>query len=413
MKAEIITIGTEILIGQIVDTNSAWMGEELNAIGVEVWKITTIKDDAEEIKSTLKRALNEVDIVLFTGGLGPTNDDITKVTLAKYFDSQLIQNKECLDNVYDIFNRFNRPVSQVNIDQALVPDKCVPIVNKAGTAPGMWFDHEGKVIVSMPGVPFEMKWLMRNEILPRLEKKFRLPVIKHKTILTSGEGESAIAERLQDFELSLPNGVSLAYLPSPGRVRLRMTVVAENDEKAVSLLDEYSGKLNSFVKDLKYGEDQDSLESVVLDVLRGKELTLSCAESCTGGSIASSLVSIAGSSDVFKGSVVSYWEEVKQGVIAVDEELIKEHGVVSEEVAVAMAEGVKKLIKSDCSISTTGVAGPDGGTEENPVGKVCIACCFNDQTIVNTYFFAGSRNKIIERARMTALNQLRKLVLES
>lgn len=412
MKAEIITIGTEILIGQIVDTNSAWIGERLNEIGVEVHRITSISDDKEVIISTIDQALKDVDVVLITGGLGPTNDDITKKTLAEYFDCELVENKDCLRNVEEIFQRFNRPVTQVNREQALVPSCCFPIVNKAGTAPCMWFDHENKVVISMPGVPFEMKWLMNNDLLSRLKMKFKLPIIKHRTILTSGEGESSIAERLKDFESQLPENVSLAYLPSPGRVRLRLSVKEKDQELAIEAIKKFGDRLSELVSDLKYGEDLDKLESVVGELLRERGLTISTAESCTGGSIASKLVSISGSSDYFKGSVVSYWEEVKSSQLNVSPQLISDKGIVSEEVAVEMARGVKLMMGTDCAISTTGVAGPDGGTEENPVGKVCIATSFNGRMVVNTYYFAGSRTKIIERAAIAGLNQIRKMLIE-
>lgn len=411
MNAEIITIGTEILIGQIVDTNSAWIGEKLNEIGVDIQRITSIKDVKSEIEDSVSKALVNNDIVLVTGGLGPTNDDITKKTLAELFEGTLIQNEECLQNVKDIFTRFKRPVQQVNIDQALVPDNCTAIVNKAGTAPCMWFNRDGKIVVSMPGVPFEMKWLMNNEILPRLKNQFYLPVIEHRTVLTSGEGESMIAERLEQFESSLPAHISLAYLPSAARVRLRLTVKGDNKEKVVQEIENKKLELEVLVADLKYGEERMTMAEALAKELLAKQMFVAVAESCTGGNIASRIVATPGSSNYFKGSMVTYWEEIKSQLLSVSPETIEAYSVVSEEVAAEMVDGVKNALGVDCAISTTGVAGPDGGTEENPVGKVCVGTIVGDEVKTETYFFAGNREKIIERACIYAMNQLRKQLL--
>mgnify|MGYP000548391294 CR=1 FL=1 len=411
MNAEIITIGTEILIGQIIDTNSAWIGEKLNEIGVDVQQITSIKDVKSEIEETVSNALIKNDIVLVTGGLGPTNDDITKKTLAELFGGNLIQNDDCLDNVKESFKRFDRPLQQVNIDQALVPDNCTAIVNKAGTAPCMWFNRDGKIVVSMPGVPFEMKWLMNNEILPRLKEEFHLPVIEHRTILTSGEGESMIAERLVDFEASLPSNMSLAYLPSAARVRLRITVKGQDKAEVIEQIEAKKQELSNLVSDVQYGEERMTMAESLAKELIEREMFVAVAESCTGGNMAAKIVSTPGSSNYFKGSMVTYWEEIKSQLINVSPETIEKHTVVSEEVASEMAIGVKNALGVDCAISTTGVAGPDGGTEENPVGKVCIGTVVKDQVKTQTYYFAGTRDKIIERACITGLNQLRKQLI--
>lgn len=411
MTAEIITIGTEILIGQIVDTNSAWIGEKLNDIGVEIKQITSIKDVKSEIELAVSNALSKNDVILVTGGLGPTNDDITKTTLAELFGGKLVLNEECLANVKEIFKRFDRPLQQVNIDQALVPDNATAIINKAGTAPCMWFNRDGKIVVSMPGVPFEMKWLMNNEILPRLKDEFHMPIIEHRTVLTSGEGESMIAERLVDFEASLPNHMSLAYLPSAARVRLRISAKGSDKDTVVREIEGKVAELSGLVADVKYGEERATMAEALSKELLSRDYSVAVAESCTGGNVAAKIVSTPGSSSYFKGSMVAYWEEIKSKLINVSPETINEYTVVSEEVAKEMVIGVQEVLGVECAISTTGVAGPDGGTEVNPVGKVCIGTVVLKDVKTKTYYFAGNRDKIIERACITALNQLRKHLL--
>jgi nicotinamide-nucleotide amidase len=407
MNAEIITIGTEILIGQIIDTNSAWIGEQLNSIGIQVNRITSISDKKDHIISSLDKAFQDNDIIIMTGGLGPTNDDITKKVLTEYFNTELVLNEECLTNVKEIFQRFNREVSEVNLLQSHVPKACIPIINKAGTAPGMWFEKEGKILVSTAGVPFEMKWLMTNEILPRLKEKFELPHILHHTTLTTGEGESTIAERLIDFEVNLPMHFDIAYLPSPGRVRIRLSGQSTSFKQLELEMSELISSLELLLEDLIYGYGKEDLSEVIGGLLMSNNQTVSVAESCTGGAISISFVANSGSSDYYKGGVVSYWEEVKSNVLNVSPDIIKQFGVVSEEVAIAMAKGVKSTLNSSCSISTTGIAGPDGGTLDNPVGKVCVATVVGKETVSNTYYFGGSRSKVIERAKYAALNQLR------
>lgn len=411
MTAEIITIGTEILIGQIVDTNSAWIGAKLNEIGVEVQQITSIKDVKSEIELTVSNALLKNEVVLVTGGLGPTNDDITKKTLTELFGGSLVLNKDCLANVKEIFKRFDRPLQQVNMDQALVPDNATAIINKAGTAPCMWFNRDGRIVVSMPGVPFEMKWLMNNEILPRLKEEFHMPIIEHRTVLTSGEGESIIAERLVDFEASLPDHMSLAYLPSAARVRLRITAKGRDKSTVVKEIDEKGDELSALVADVKYGEGRTTMAEALSKELISRKYFVAVAESCTGGNVAAKIVSTPGSSSYFKGSMVTYWEEIKSKMLHVSPQTIEQHTVVSEEVASEMVVGVQEALGVECAISTTGVAGPDGGTEENPVGKVCIGTVVIKDVKTQTYYFAGNREKIIERACITALNQLRKHLL--
>jgi len=347
MKAAIITIGDEILIGQIVDTNSQWIAKELNKIGVSIYQITSIQDDEQSILKTLQEAEKSVDIVIITGGLGPTKDDITKKTLAKYFnDNKLITYPEVITHIKALFQKINHPYNKVQRYQAQLPSKATLLKNKYGTAPGMWFYENNTVFISLPGVPYEMKGLMQNEVLPRIQQQFQLPFIIHKTIITYGAGESVIAERIADFENELPSNIKLAYLPSFGKVRLRLSAKGENKEELITLVNQKVKELSKLIPEFITGFDEEgTIEKRVGELLKQQNKTLSTAESLTGGKIAASLVSVAGSSAYFKGSIVSYSSEVKKNILGVSAKTIKNHTVVSKEVAEEMVLGVKLMRK--------------------------------------------------------------------
>jgi nicotinamide-nucleotide amidase len=410
MLAEIITIGDEILIGQIVDTNSAWMATELNKIGVRVKQISSVSDDKEHILKALAEAAGRASIVFITGGLGPTKDDITKKTLAEYFGVGLVENKEALDNVERIFARYNRPLLEVNRLQAYVPANCEVILNHNGTAPGMWFNHEGVIYVSMPGVPFEMMYMMEGEVLPKIKSTVKLPAIVHKNILTVGEGESFLAERIADIENDLPPYIKLAYLPKLGQVRLRLSAFGEDQESLQKQVDDFAGKIIERIG-VVFVIDQDiALEKAILDKMADKGLTLSVAESCTGGYLSHLFTQHAGSSKVFLGGGVTYSNELKESILGVKHETIDKHGAVSEETAMEMVEGALLNFRSDFAISVTGIAGPDGGTIDKPVGTVWIAVAGGQKMLIKKYTFGNKRRQNIERSAVMALSMLNTLL---
>lgn len=406
MLAEIITIGDEILIGQVVDTNSAWMGIELNKIGVKVKQITSISDDAEHIVNALNEAQKRADIILMTGGLGPTKDDITKITLAKYFDMPLRLDEETLAHVKQFFEKLNRPMIDVNIKQAEVPDGCTVIKNQNGTAPCMWFEHEGKIIVSMPGVPFEMKYLMQDEIIPRIQKKFKLPFIVHQNILTAGLGESFLAEQIADIEDALPAHIKLAYLPKLGQVRLRLSATGTNEAALLEEVAVHIKKIVDRVEKFVVLTEDIPFEKAILNLMGEHGLTLSMAESCTGGYISHLFTQHSGSSKVFQGGAVTYSNALKQSVLGVKEETLATFGAVSEETAKEMALGAVANFKTDYAVAVTGIAGPDGGTEEKPVGTVWVAVANKHVVKAKMYKFASQRLQNIERSAMAALMML-------
>lgn len=411
MNAEIITIGDEILIGQIVDTNSAWMAKQLNDIGINIKQITSVSDNAQHIVNALDEAQTRADIILMTGGLGPTKDDITKLTLSKYFNSPLVFDENTYKNVETLFRIRGKEVSPVNRKQAEVPDKCTPIPNKSGTAPGMWFNQNGKVFVSMPGVPFEMKTMMEHEIIPRLKKQFNTPFIYHKTILTQGIGESMLAEMIEKWEDNLPAHIKLAYLPSPGMVRLRLTAKGDS-EKIKQEVEEEWLKVKPLIEHVVYGYENEKLEEIVGRLLREKKQTLSIAESCTGGYLSHLITSVSGCSDYYFGSLVSYANSIKENYLEVDSETLRIHGAVSEPVVLAMATHVKEKFKTGYAIATSGIAGPSGGTAEKPVGMVWIAISTPQKTFAKCIRLGDHRLRNIQVASDTALNMLRKELLK-
>ena len=407
MKAEIINIGDELLIGQVVNTNASWIAAQLTKAGISVVQITTIADDANAIKISLDHAFSRAEIVLISGGLGPTKDDITKKTLAEYFDSKLIFHEPAFEQVKKIFAARQFPVSEVNRQQAMIPDKCQPLFNKNGTAPGMWFEKEGKVAVSMPGVPFEMKAIMEEQVIPKLIRHFQLGVIIHKTVMTTGMPESMLAEKIKTWEENLPAHIKLAYLPQPGIVRLRLSGRGKDGEKLTAEIMEQVEKLKQIVPEIIYGYDDVLLEEVVGQLLVKNNKTVSTAESCTGGYIAHLITSIPGSSDYFEGSVVSYSNRIKSELLGVRPETLEKHGAVSREVVTEMAESARLKLKTDYNIAVSGIAGPAGGTDEKPVGTVWIALAGPEGTETELFHFGEHRGRNIRRAALAALNMLR------
>ncbi len=415
MLAEIITIGDEILIGQIIDTNSAFISKELNKIGVSVYQITSIQDDKVHILNALKEAEDRVDIIILTGGLGPTKDDITKLTLAEYFNDTLVQNDAVLKHVEELFSKYiTTPISDLNRKQALVPSRAVVMQNNYGTAPGMWLEKNDKVFVSLPGVPYEMKALLSNEVIPRLQEKYHFPFILHKTVLTYGLGESAIAERLDKWEDALPQYIKLAYLPNLGRVRLRLSAKGYNREEIEKEMDSQIQQLLTYIEDIFVGfEEDESIEVIVGKKLTEQRKTLSVAESCTGGKIAERITTNAGASNYFKGSVVSYATEAKKNILKVPKDIISKYSVVSSQVAEAMAKNARELFKTDYAISTTGNAGPTKGDSNAEVGTVIIAIATPDSVYSQEFMFGNGRIKVINKASNKAFEMLLKEILKN
>jgi nicotinamide-nucleotide amidase len=416
MLAEIITIGDEILIGQIVDTNSAWMAAQLNDIGIRIKQISSVSDSREHILTALREAADRADVILITGGLGPTKDDITKKTLAEYFNVGLIENKEALENVERIFRRIRGTLAElldVNKQQALVPENCEVIQNDNGTAPGMWFNDNGKIYMSMPGVPHEMMYMMQEKVIPKLKSSLKLPFIIHKTILTAGEGESYLALRIADIEDSLPSFIKLAYLPKLGQVRLRLSGYGEDSAFLKEKVNEFAAKIVERINNVVIAEEDISIEKAILNYMAQNNLTLSVAESCTGGYISHLITQHAGSSKVFFGGAVSYSYELKESILGVKQETLEKFGAVSEETATEMVQGALLNFKSDYALAVTGIAGPDGGTPDKPVGTVWVAVASANKTVVKKLTFGNKRLQNIERTAIAALNMLNTLLHNS
>lgn len=408
---EIITIGDEILIGQIVDTNSAWMSAELNRAGFQLFQITSVHDDAEHISSALDSALQKNDIVLITGGLGPTKDDITKQTLCTYFNTKLIFDESVLHNIENIFRNRGITINELTRNQAYVPENSTVIRNLVGTAPVMWFEREGKVIVSMPGVPFEMKKAMTDEIIPRLQAKFQSKSIINQTVQVYGYSESALAQKIADWEDALPDYLKLAYLPNFGIVKLRLSGSLEDGENLQMEVERQFALLDEILGEAIIARNDFPIEQNLGDELRNKGLTVSVAESCTGGHIAHRLTSVAGSSDYFKGSVTAYQNEIKEKLLNVSENDLNQLGAVSQQVVEQMAKGVRELMSADVAVATSGIAGPGGGTDEKPVGTVWIAVCEKDKVISRKFQFGNySRELVIERSTLSALMMVKELI---
>ncbi|WP_306550895.1 competence/damage-inducible protein A [Daejeonella sp.] len=412
MIAEIITIGDEILIGQIVDTNSAWMAQKLNLAGIRVKQITSVSDDRQHILDTLYQASQRADLILITGGLGPTKDDITKKTLADYFQTGFRTDNEALKNVERIFARYHVPVSDINKKQAEVLENCTTLLNLNGTAPGMWIENNSKIYISMPGVPFEMMYMMEELVIPKIKETFKLPNIQHYTILTAGIGESILAEKISNVEDSLPEHIKLAYLPKLGMVRLRLSGSGSDAEKLNSEIRSFSTRIIDLIGEYVIIESDIALEKVILDLMESKGLSLSTAESCTGGYISHLITQQSGSSKVFFGGAVCYSNQLKMDMLGVSEKTLRDFGAVSEETVIEMANGAKSKYKSDYSISVSGIAGPNGGSTEKPVGTVYIAVSGKTKTICKKFSFGNKRIQNIERSAISALTLLFKLLKE-
>lgn len=408
MNAEIITIGDEILIGQTVDTNSAWIANKLNLIGVDIHRITSISDKKDEIFKALNNAGKDVDLILITGGLGPTNDDITKIALAEYFNTRLILNKDVLRQIETFVVKRKGDMNERNVKQAEVPENCLVLENTIGTAPGMLFQKEGKTIISMPGVPFEMKELMYKHVIPLLMSKQQDIHIIHKVILTQGLPESRLAEVLENWESNLPEFISLAYLPSPGLIKLRLTAKGVNKSYLENEIAEQVKRLEMIIPELICGYDSEKLEELIGKKLIQLSKTISTAESCTGGNIAHLITRISGSSEYFKGSIIAYSNEIKENLLKVNNSTIDRYGAVSKEVVEQMALGACKVLNTDFSIATSGIAGPMGGTKEKPVGTTWIAVSDGKKVISKLHIFGDQRERNIQRASLTALNMLLK-----
>ncbi|MEY4431994.1 MAG: hypothetical protein RLZZ44_124 [Bacteroidota bacterium] len=415
MKAAIVTIGDEILIGQIVDTNSGFIAKSLDKIGIETHEMLSISDDRQHILETFSLLQNKVEVVIITGGLGPTKDDITKHTLCEYFEDALVRNTEVENHVIELIERaLGREASQINKDQALVPSKCTVLHNQVGTAPGMWIKKDNTVFISLPGVPYEMKYLIENQVIPKLVQEYQRPYIVHKTILTYGQGESHVAERIENWENQLPDFIKLAYLPSPGRVRLRLTARGTDKQLLEEAIVANVNSLDAIIHDIIVGfEEEDTIEVVLGRILKEKNLTVATAESCTGGEIAQLFTSVSGASAYFKGSIVCYATEVKTNVLGVSKDLITQYSVVSKEVASAMALNVQKIMQTDYAIATTGNAGPTKGDADAELGTVCIALATPNGVLVEEFNFGQPREKVIDRAVIKSLELLQKEILKN
>lgn len=405
--ADILTIGDEILYGQVIDTNSAWMGAELAKIGIKVRQITSVSDNPEHILQALEEIRPHSSIILVTGGLGPTKDDLTKHTLCRYFNTELVMHEPSLAHVTAMFHARGRELTELNRQQALLPAACSPLPNPVGTAPAMWFEQEGKVLVSMPGVPFEMKLIMSETVLPKLRQRFQALPISHRVIQTIGIGESFLAEQLEDWENSLPENLKLAYLPYLAGVRLRLTGLDKGSGDLEAQLDAEQDRLLALIPDHVFGLGEISLEQALGDLLRQKGFTLATAESCTGGHVAHKITSVAGSSEYFMGSVIAYHNHVKIKQLEVSPEDLSQYGAVSEEVVSQMAANVRRLLNTDIGLATSGIAGPGGGSPGKPVGTIWIAYADAEKTVARKISYDKGRELNIAYTTFQVLNLLR------
>lgn len=407
MNAEIITIGDEILIGQIVDTNAAYIAQRLNAVGVIVSERSSVGDRAEQITRAIGSSMQRSDVVVITGGLGPTKDDITKSTLAKMFGGEMVTDHRVEEHVRTMLARRGIEFNELNRSQALVPSSCEVLFNAHGTAPGMWFERDGKVVISLPGVPFEMRHLIEDEVLPRLKSRFSLRQVVHRTLITAGIAESILAARIAEWEDALPDYLHLAYLPAPNIVRLRLSAYDVDGESAEHEIDERFRQLEELIGDNIVGFEGATLQEQVHNLLLESGKTLAVAESCTGGSISAKFTAMAGASAYFLCGVTAYANEAKRDILGVDAALIEQHGAVSEQVARAMAEGVRRISGADYAVATTGIAGPTGGSEQKPVGTVWFAVSSERGTVAMIRNSGTDRGQIIDRATAYAIEFLR------
>lgn len=418
MNAELLTIGDEILIGQITNTNAVWMAQHLNLIGVSVVHMTSVSDNKQAILNAFDAASERADIVLVTGGLGPTKDDITKITFCDYLGVELYRDENVLKDVTSFFLKRNKEVSEINKKQADVPEGCLVLRNKNGTAPGMWMEKNNTIFVSMPGVPYEMQGIMTDSVIPEIKKRFKLPFIYHKTILTQGIGESVLSEMISDWEVGLAEKqIGLAYLPSPGMVRLRLSSKGFNEKELKNKIDVEAEKLKPIIGKYiygyeEYGKEQPKIEEIIGELLLEKGLKLGLAESCTGGFISHLITSVAGSSAYYNGCIVPYQNEFKHALLKVDTSVFEKYGAVSKECVISMAKETLITLKSDVAIAVSGIAGPGGATEEKPVGTTWIAVAYDGKIITKKFVFGDNRQRNIQMTAITALNMLRKLILK-
>ena len=412
MKVAILTVGDELLIGQVVDTNSAWMARQLNTHGIRVVKVLTVSDTLPDIKQGLEEVLAVAEVVLMTGGLGPTKDDVTKKALAEFFGQGFRFDQPTYDRILKLFERWGRSSTPAHKEQCYMPEGADLLFNKMGTAPGMWFKENGQVLVSMPGVPYEMKYLMEHEVIPRLKKTFPVQPIVHRTILTVGEGESRIAARIEDIEANLPEQVKLAFLPGLGQVRLRLTATGLEEDALNELVDAKKKEIEERLQEFIYGYDDDKLERVIGQMLADRGLTLCTAESCTGGYLAHQITSISGSSKYFMGSIIAYANQVKMRQLGVKPETLEQHGAVSEQTVIEMVKGALKLLQTDIAVSVSGIAGPTGGTPDKPVGTVWLAV--GNQDVVKTQLLSIGKDRLknIQYSSVKALDLVRTFLLE-
>ena len=415
MKAEIITIGDEILIGQIIDSNSAHIANELFNIGIEVFQISSVSDDKKHIIETVKNAEKCSDLIILTGGLGPTNDDITKSVLTEYFNDTLVQNEDVLLNIKKIWKKYiKQPLLKVNLDQAMVPSRSIVLMNYIGSAPGIWYEKRDKIFIALPGVPSEMKSILKLEVLPKLTSTFDLPVIVKKTILTYGLGESMIAKRINDWENNLPKSIKFAYLPSLGRVRLRISSIGINRNEVANKIEFEIQKLLPLISDIFIGfEEDNSIEKIIGSQLVKLNKTLSIAESCSGGGLAAKFTANPGSSKFFKGGMVAYDTKSKISILGVDSNLISEQSVVSLEVAESMAIGAKKIFSSDYAISTTGNAGPTKGESDVDIGNICIAIATPEKVFSKQFSFGTGRERVLTKTINMALTLFQREIFKN
>jgi nicotinamide-nucleotide amidase len=411
MKAQIITIGDELLIGQTIDTNSAWIGAELSKAGFDVYRIISIHDRREDIIYALNEASGKTDVVLITGGLGPTSDDITKQALCEFFNTRMVPDNEVLLRIENMMNRRNLQMNENNRRQAEVPESCRVLTNDMGTAPGMWFEQDGTIFISMPGVPYEMKYIMTEHVLPELSQRFTSQIIIHRNIMTYGTFEAKLAEILTGFEKELPENIKLAYLPASGIIKLRLTATGSDHDLLLNMVNDQVNKIYKIIPDYIYGENEESLEMVIGKLLRSQNRSVSIAESCTGGEIAYLITSVPGSSAYFKGSVVAYSNTVKTQLLGIEEDLLEKYGAVSEKVVQKMAKGARKLFNTDYAVATSGIAGPDGGTDVKPVGTIWIAVASEKGISTESRIFGNDRLLNVKRFSLAALNLLRKHII--
>lgn len=412
MRVELVTIGNELLIGQTVDTNSAWMAQQLNLAGIMVSRITSVSDSREDIMGILRETEQRADIVIMTGGLGPTSDDVTKPVLCEFFDTRLVFSTETFEHIERLLAKRDCKINENNKRQAEIPESAILMKNDGGTAPGLWFEKNGKIFISLPGVPHEMKSLLHERVIPKLKEKFSFPHIYYKTVLTQGSFEAHLAEMLKDFESEMPENISLAYLPSPGIIRLRFVMISENYNEMKNEMERQIKKLGKIIPEFIVGYDDESLEMIIGNLLKYRHQSLSVAESCTGGAIASLITSVPGSSVYFKGGIVAYSNEIKRDQLAIDSSLIDKYGAVSKPVVEHMANNTRLLFNTDYSVAVSGIAGPGGGTDEKPVGMTWIAVSCKTGTRSDIFRFSDNREINIRRASMAALNMLRKLILD-